>query len=53
MGRGTHAPENVGFSHNVEANVSRRTGKVVVEEIVKVQSVDLKPTRPPLAGCLR
>ncbi len=36
-----HAPENVGFSHNVEANVSRRTGKVVVEEIVKVQSVDL------------
>ncbi len=36
-----HAPENVGFSHNVEANVSRRNGKVVVEEIVKVQSVDL------------
>jgi hypothetical protein len=37
-----HAPENVGFSHNVEAKVSRdKAGKVVVEEIVSVQSVDL------------
>ncbi len=37
-----HAPENVGFSHNVQAKVSRgRDGKVVVEEITRVQSVDL------------
>ena len=36
-----HAPENVGFSHNVQARVSRRNGKVVVEEISRVQSVDL------------
>ncbi len=37
-----HAPENVGFSHNVAAKVSRsRGGKIVVEEIMRVQSVDL------------
>jgi len=36
-----HAPENVGFSHNVEAKCSRRGGKQVVEEITRVQSVDL------------
>ncbi len=37
-----HAPENVGFSHNVQAKVSRgRGGTVVVEEITRVQSVDL------------
>jgi len=36
-----HAPENVGFSHNVEARVARRDGRVVVESIVRVQSVDL------------
>jgi hypothetical protein len=36
-----HSPENVGFSHNVEARTSRRDGKVVVEEITRVQSVDL------------
>jgi hypothetical protein len=36
-----HAPENVGFSHNVEAKTSHKGGKTVVEEIVKVQSVDL------------
>jgi hypothetical protein len=36
-----HAPENVGFSHNVEALVSRRDGRLVVEAITRVQSVDL------------
>ena len=32
-----HAPENVGLSHNVEAKVSRKGGKVIVEEIVSVK----------------
>ncbi len=36
-----HAPENVGFSHNVEGRTSRSNGQTVVEAIVKVQSVDL------------
>ena len=36
-----HAPENVGFSHNVEARVGRRGDRVVVEAITRVQSVDL------------
>jgi hypothetical protein len=36
-----HAPENVGFSHNVEARLGRRDGRVVVEAITRVQSVDL------------
>jgi hypothetical protein len=36
-----HAPENVGFSHNVQANTSRRGETIVVEEILRVQSVDL------------
>lgn len=36
-----HAPENVGFSHNVQARTARREGRVLVEEIVRVQSVDL------------
>ncbi len=36
-----HAPENVGFSHNVEARTGRRGDRVVVEAIVRVQSVDL------------
>jgi hypothetical protein len=36
-----HAPENVGFSHNVEARTARREGRTVVESILKVQSVDL------------
>jgi hypothetical protein len=35
------APENVGFSHNVEAKVVNRDGKRIVEEITRVQSVDL------------
>ena len=34
-------PENVGFSHNVEAKTSRRADRVVVEAITRVQSVDL------------
>ncbi len=37
----THAPENVGFSHNVEARTSRQGSQTVVEAILKVQSVDL------------
>ena len=36
-----HAPENVGFSHNVEARTGRRGERVVVEAITRVQSVDL------------
>lgn len=36
-----HAPENVGLSHNVEARTGRDGSTLVVEEIVKVQSVDL------------
>jgi hypothetical protein len=36
-----NAPENVGFSHNVEAVVKREGEQVIVEEIVAVRSVDL------------
>lgn len=36
-----HAPENVGFSHNVEAKLGRDGDRVVVEAITRVQSVDL------------
>jgi len=36
-----HAPENVGFSHNVQARTIRRGDRVVVEAITAVQSVDL------------
>ena len=36
-----HAPENVGFSHNVEARTAKRGEEVVVEAITRVQSVDL------------
>lgn len=37
-----HAPEAVGLSHNVEARTGRGAGgRVVVEEITRVQSVDL------------
>ena len=35
------APENVGFSHNVEARTARRGDRLVVEAITRVQSVDL------------
>jgi hypothetical protein len=36
-----HAPENVGFSHNVEARTVRRGESLVVEAITRVESVDL------------
>lgn len=36
-----HAPENVGFSHHVEARCAQRGGRTVVEEITRVFSVDL------------
>lgn len=36
-----HAPENVGFSHNVEARTVRRGDRLVIEAITRVQSVDL------------
>jgi len=37
-----HSPESVGLSHNVQARTSRaKGGRVIVEEIVRVQSVDL------------
>ena len=36
-----HSPENVGFSHNVEAQTSRRDDRLVVEAIKQVRSVDL------------
>jgi len=36
-----HAPQNVGFSHNVLARTARRGEQVVVEAITQVQSVDL------------
>ncbi len=36
-----HAPENVGFSHNVQARLNRQGDKTLVEEIIRVHSVDL------------
>jgi hypothetical protein len=36
-----HAPDNVGFSHNVEAVVKRTSEPALVEKIVSVRSVDL------------
>jgi len=36
-----HAPENVGLSHNVDAELSRRDGLLTVHRIVKVRGVDL------------
>jgi hypothetical protein len=36
-----HAPENVGFSHNVQARLNRQGEATIVEEIVRVHSVDL------------
>ncbi len=36
-----HSPENVGFSHHVEAETSQEGEGVVVRKIVKVLSVDL------------
>ncbi len=45
-----HAPENVGFSHNVQAQTTRRGRQVVVEAITKVQSVDLVADPATTAG---
>jgi hypothetical protein len=36
-----HAPENVGFSHNVQARLNRQGDATLVEEILRVHSVDL------------
>jgi len=36
-----HNPSNVGFSHNIQAKVSREGETTVVEAIARVQSVDL------------
>lgn len=45
-----NAPENVGFSHNVEAFVRRDDETVVVEKIVAVRSVDLVADPATTAG---
>ena len=36
-----NSPENVGFSHNVLARTTSQDGQLVVQEITRVQSVDL------------
>lgn len=36
-----HAPENLGFSHDIRAQTIRRDGRVIIEQILKVESVDL------------
>ncbi len=36
-----HSPENLGLSHNVLAQTSRRGDQLIVEAITRVQSVDL------------
>ncbi len=36
-----HAPQNVGFSHNVQARVAKQDKTLAVEAITKVSSVDL------------
>ncbi|MCE9548182.1 MAG: hypothetical protein K8T25_22130, partial [Planctomycetia bacterium] len=46
----THAPENVGFSHNVEARVARHDDQVMVEAITRVHSVDLVADPATTAG---
>ena len=45
-----HAPDNVGFSHNVEAIVKRDNDKAIVEKIVSVRSVDLVADPATTAG---
>lgn len=45
-----HAPENVGFSHNVRAKTARRGEHVEVESIDEVQSVDLVADPATTAG---
>ena len=46
----TNSPENVGFSHNVSAKVKREETAMLVEEITKVQSVDLVADPATTAG---
>ncbi len=36
-----NSPSDIGFSHNVDAQTSRTNGRVIVESITRVQSVDL------------
>jgi len=48
-----HAPENVGFSHNVEARTTKQGEQVLVEEILKVQSVDLVADPATTRGIVR
>ncbi len=45
-----HAPQNVGFSHNVTARVAREGETLVVEEIAAVESVDLVADPATTAG---
>ena len=45
-----NAPENVGFSHNVEAIVRKEDGHVIVEKILAVRSVDLVADPATTAG---
>jgi len=45
-----HAPQNVGFSHNVQARTARRGEQVIVEAILKVNSVDLVADPATTAG---
>ncbi len=45
-----HAPQNVGFSHNVQARTARRGDHLVVEAITRVQSVDLVADPATTAG---
>lgn len=45
-----HAPENVGLSHNVEAKTSRGGNQLIVEEILRVNCVDLVADPATTAG---
>lgn len=45
-----NAPQNVGFSHNVEARTARRDQQTVVEAITRVVSVDLVADPATTAG---
>lgn len=45
-----NAPDNVGFSHNVEALVRRENDRVIVEKILNVRSVDLVADPATTAG---
>ncbi len=45
-----NAPENVGFSHNVEALVRQEEDRTIVEKIVAVRSVDLVADPATTAG---